>query len=319
MTSEILQTELWDKISILAKHAKRKHIAVAYVGDKAFNLLPLSKGDTLVVDMSEATVKSGQTDPFEIEKYRNKGVSVFTCSNLHAKIYIFDNAVIVSSANIASRSKSTLVESGLLSRDRNIVTAARGIVRSLQVEPISSERLKRAKKLYKPPRFPNTGAKPKRKRPFPTFSRLWIIKTVDDPNQAEYEEILCKKEESQASKRIKDKKLSEIESLRWRGISKFTKSLRVGDHIVQIYNNGKTERVFEASDVGRLTRYRAKNKFKSPRIFIHLEVSKRPHTVMLERFMKLLSQSGFKSVVFRNENEVTAPSLAHTILGILNK
>ncbi len=44
--------------------------------------------------MSPATVKAGATDPREVEKLIDRGVEVFTRSNLHAKVVVADKVLI---------------------------------------------------------------------------------------------------------------------------------------------------------------------------------------------------------------------------------
>jgi len=129
MPSKVLTDELWPTITRLARNSRHRHVAVAYLGQGASNILPLQSGDSLVVDMSLPTVASGLTDPREVGRYLSKGVDVFTCANLHAKIYLLDNALIIGSANVSRRSRDALVEAGLLSRDRASVIDARGWIK----------------------------------------------------------------------------------------------------------------------------------------------------------------------------------------------
>jgi hypothetical protein len=44
---------LWPKIISLAKKSRRKQVVVAYLGKGAYKILPLQRGDVLVVDLSE--------------------------------------------------------------------------------------------------------------------------------------------------------------------------------------------------------------------------------------------------------------------------
>jgi hypothetical protein len=68
---------LWPKIISLAKKSRRKQVVVAYLGKGASKILPLQRGDVLVVDLSEQAVMNGQTDPHEVEKYIKRGVKVY--------------------------------------------------------------------------------------------------------------------------------------------------------------------------------------------------------------------------------------------------
>jgi len=67
-------------------------------------MLRLAKGDILIVDMSEPRVKNGTTDPTLIEQYINKGVAAYSSSNLHAKVFVFDDVAVVGSTNVSKYS-----------------------------------------------------------------------------------------------------------------------------------------------------------------------------------------------------------------------
>ena len=57
--SELVSAELWRRLRELAKNAKRKHAAIAYVTDDRYVIF--GKGDVLVTDASDGAIKSGQT------------------------------------------------------------------------------------------------------------------------------------------------------------------------------------------------------------------------------------------------------------------
>lgn len=69
MTTKFLQADIWSQISSLARRAKHRYVAVAYLGKRASRLLPLKEGDVLVVDIRAETVRGGQVNPFEVERY----------------------------------------------------------------------------------------------------------------------------------------------------------------------------------------------------------------------------------------------------------
>jgi len=199
---EMLCDNLWPTITRLARKSKRKYVAVAYFGHGANRILPLSKGDSLLVDMSIDAVKSGQTDPNEIEKYFKKGVDVYTCSNLHAKTYVFDNTLIVGSANVSQHSRINLIEAGLLCKDTDVIVQMIGWIKSLQTEPITPEYIKQCKKVYEPPKMRFSASK-KKGVGIPQHSRLWIL-SVSPTDYSDQEKSLCRIKEKEATKRIKD-------------------------------------------------------------------------------------------------------------------
>jgi len=114
ITKFISNDTLWQEIQTRVKKGKKVKAAVAYLGQKGSELLPLKKGDCLVVDMSLGSVRAGVTDPREVRRLMNKGVNVFSRGSLHAKFLIIDKTLIASSANISKRTHREPIGSGLL-------------------------------------------------------------------------------------------------------------------------------------------------------------------------------------------------------------
>jgi hypothetical protein len=63
MSIQFLADDIWHEITSTAKGSRRgkAFVAVPYFGEAGSRLLPLREGDTLLVNASEAAVKSGQT------------------------------------------------------------------------------------------------------------------------------------------------------------------------------------------------------------------------------------------------------------------
>ena len=99
-------SEVWPTISQLARRATHRSATVPFVGSGAFGLMPMGPSDTLVVDCAVTSAQSGLTDPVEVGRYLDAGVSLFRCSRLHAKMYLFDQTVIVGSPNASHGSEA---------------------------------------------------------------------------------------------------------------------------------------------------------------------------------------------------------------------
>lgn len=311
MTTTFLQSELWKSIGNLAKGAKRKHIAVAYLGSGASELISLRKGDTLVVDMSLQAVRSGQTNPYEVGKYLKLGVAVFTCANLHAKVYIFDRTAVISSGNLSNHSQSTLVEAGVVTREPSVLKTARGFIKSIQVERVTPEYLKLCKRSYKPPRFAGgNGRKAQTKKVVPTYSRLWIS-GISDVDFSEQEQLISDRESKKALKEVKDKRRHEVNSIRWVGDSHFTRSARKGDLMIQLYHN----KAYPPARIVRISKYRLPNR-KQTRFLILVEDDKKPKLFPWSAFKRTLSQVGLSRLSPRSTREVKSPTASHSILGM---
>lgn len=154
MTSELITTAVWDVLFQEAKQARRPaHVAVAYFGSGASRLLPLPKNSLLVVDASDAAVKSGQTCPFDLLKLHSRGIRVHSHRNLHAKVYVLGNVAFIGSPNVSQHSANIMLEAMFRTQQRSAVTAARKFVDSLCITELDSNEITRLARIYKPPRF----------------------------------------------------------------------------------------------------------------------------------------------------------------------
>ncbi|MGC3998048.1 MAG: hypothetical protein QM767_11375 [Anaeromyxobacter sp.] len=136
---------------------------MAYIGKGATRLLPLRAGSKLVVDASEAAVRSGQTDPRELLKFFRKGVDVFSQPRLHAKVFVFSKVAFVGSNNVSSHSANVLVEAAVALRTTAAVAQARRFVLDVAKSPMGEEFLKKLVKIYRPPRVPVAGRQRRRR------------------------------------------------------------------------------------------------------------------------------------------------------------
>jgi len=142
MSTDFLGNDIWTVIRSEAKGCSGKSfVAVAYFGNDAAKRLPLKKGSVLVVDASEKAVKSGQTNPAELIKLRNKGVRIFSKPNLHAKVFVFGDVAFVGSTNVSENSEDVYSEASIRTNQPSVVSSARQFVRSLAVNEIGPLKL----------------------------------------------------------------------------------------------------------------------------------------------------------------------------------
>jgi hypothetical protein len=153
INTELLSDDIWSRISDLARVSKRRYVAVAYVASVGIKMLRLGKGDILVVDMSEARVKAGGTNPSLIKEYLDKGVEVYSLRRLHAKVFVFDQTAVIGSTNVSSHSRDVLTEAALLTTEPSIVEGCRLFVQDLasSLTAVDNEYLAKCQKLYRPP------------------------------------------------------------------------------------------------------------------------------------------------------------------------
>jgi hypothetical protein len=128
-------------------------VAVAYFGQKGDSLLPLPPGSALVADASIATLTVGSTCPAAFDRLRKKGVDIYSAQHLHAKVYAFDTVAFIGSANVSSRSETTLIEAVLRVDNKATISAARDFVQTLCLTKLSAADLAELNQYYKPPKF----------------------------------------------------------------------------------------------------------------------------------------------------------------------
>jgi len=169
---QFVGSTVWPTITSYLKKGKiRRVAAVAYLNTGAFELLPLRKGDTLVVNDSALALTTGATNPHEIEKFKKKGVRCYGNEDLHAKLFVSDNYIVVGSANASSNSKNNLIEACLTVKSQDMAEEAEAWILSLQLVPIDANRLRDMKKAY---RFPKFWKKRGTKKRSATTARTWV-------------------------------------------------------------------------------------------------------------------------------------------------
>src|SRR5262249_13119865 len=141
-------------------------------------------------------VRKGLTCPEELLKLRGKGVRVFGCKDLHAKVFVFDDVAVVGSSNASASSAGTLIEAGV-----EFTGAAlgddRSFGKSLATKKPSKKALEKLQKSY------NTAAKP-----HPGGNRttcMWLVAQVEEDWDAKDHEVL-EEEERVALKQMGERK-----------------------------------------------------------------------------------------------------------------
>jgi len=131
--------EIWPEITGLVKKRQRNLAAVAFVAKGAHKMLPLTSGDTLVVDMSPWRVRSGATDPWAVKEFLDKRVNVYTCDGLHAKVFVLGNHLVVGSTNLSQSSNYCLDEAVLATTETALVEAGKEFIEQLLSQSNTTE------------------------------------------------------------------------------------------------------------------------------------------------------------------------------------
>ena len=123
---KLLSSNLWAEIETLSANAKRKLVAVAYFSDDL--RIKFKSGDTLITDASEERISNGNTSKKLLANAFDKRVNVYSLPDLHSKIFIFDNILIIGSTNISSSSRNRLHEAGIVTDDPTLVAQAENLL-----------------------------------------------------------------------------------------------------------------------------------------------------------------------------------------------
>jgi hypothetical protein len=200
-------------------------------------------------------------------------------------------------------------------KDQAVLTQALGLIRSLQAELVTPKYVKLCKALYKSPKLWG-GTKKKRKHfPTPLRSRLWLL-SISPVALSEEEEKLCHAGEKRASKKIKDTRKFEINSIRWTGKSRIPISITEGDLVVQIWDDKKKKKVYPPSRVVQLTRFQSFDERKSPMMFIHIEEPSHPRLMSWPAFKVKMEKAGVGNIGRNPQREIRSVQAVHTILGL---
>jgi len=287
----LINDDIWGAIPKIIKASKHTDVAVAYLGTDGSTLLPLKKGDRLVVDMSIATVKSGITNPHEIEKLIKRGVQVFTRSNLHAKIIATDKEVLIGSANVSKNSHDVLEEAAILTDDKVSLQRAKKYINQICIEPVLPKYLKECIKYYTLPKISGKQAGTKGISRRAKHAKLRIISLIDYANFPEDEVEFYEKSERKAEKIINDKRQSVLESFRWSGKPKMADELEIGDWFIQcVEHSDKSISVYPPAQLILLDHYATNKTTGKERYIFHLEASKNGQKMDWKIFCKKLNK-----------------------------
>jgi len=287
-TTFLINDDLWETLSKTIKSARKIEAAIAYLGTNGAKLLPLRRGHRLVVDMSLASVKAGNTNPYEVEKLIRRGVKAFTRRDLHAKVIIADNMVLVGSANVSMNSKNTLDEAAVLTKDLSVARRAHEFIERICSEPVRPEYLAECKKAYKPPRKLAGRTKPSgSKNARATHAKLWLVNLVDDYSIPESEIGRFEEGEKKAQSLLRNSEKCELTSFHWPHKPKMADELEMGDWVIQcIKHKDGSITVWPSAQLLFIDKYIRNLATGKERYVFHLEILKRCQSMNWAEFRK---------------------------------
>jgi hypothetical protein len=233
---KVISKELWKEIRARARRAQRRKAAIAYVTQ---NFIGLRKADVLVVDASEYAIANGETDAPLLRNLLKKGVRLYSCADLHAKVILMDNTAVVGSANMSRASAITKVEAGLISDQPSIVAAVASLIEQLvqQSRELGAKDVNRLCKIKVNRRGGRQLGRPtKRKAKIDKLgNNTWLIGLrglVREPSPQEQRLI------DRAINKIRQETEAEDDDIGWMKLGtrgQFVRECRAGDNVIQIW------------------------------------------------------------------------------------
>lgn len=240
--NKLVSKGLWAEVARLAKKSRVKMAAVAYVTSDEF--IEFGEGDLLIVDASDAAIRSGQTSTQILRQAFRRGAEVYSCPGLHAKVMLLDGVAVVGSANASHSSAHHLIEAAFLTDSPASVSMARTFLQRLcdNADPVDENFIERISSLEvkKSTSWPaHTGRKS-------SFSvridapRTWLVSVCRiDEERYEAEKPRVQKGEGKAEKRL-SKVSSNVGWIRWAGsTSRFVRDARPGDMVIQLWKESR--------------------------------------------------------------------------------
>jgi hypothetical protein len=284
---QVLSSGLWKKVRARAQKAKRRRAAIAYV---TRDLIGFRKGDVLVVDASERAVGCGETSAPVLRTLQRRGVHLYHCRDLHAKVLLFDQVAIVGSGNMSTSSADALVEAGVMTDQVGTVSGVASFIEQLiqQLDELQPQRIAALCRI-KVVRRGYRGARERRKRTMkiePLGNRTWLVgvrELARDPVPEEQEYI------ARASKLLNSPE-EDLDWVRWGTRGRFVRECREGDSLVQIWRSSGAKR---PSAVIRAVPVLLKQRAERWTRFYLGEATGRHAEMALGAFKRLLKELGY--------------------------
>jgi hypothetical protein len=232
---QFLTGDIWGKVNKLITGKTKKIACIAYVTSEK---LYLSKGDVLVCDASEFAIKFGQTSAVTLQNYFNRGIAIYSNSQLHAKLLLTETFLVIGSANLSKSSAEKLTESSVLIYNKILLRQAKAFCFNLRNESglltqVDIDELLKIK-VVKRPHKPFSKSKTRGK----TFGNTCWYLSAYPLKERTYEKIRDKVEGT-AELIAKRENIHEdnIGFIRWSTTSQFGKNAKEGDQIILRFHN----------------------------------------------------------------------------------
>lgn len=309
----VLGTGLWKVIRAQAKRAKVRKAAVAYV---TRDLIRMRRGDILIVDASPGRVSGGDTDAKVLRTLHRKGVAIYDCGALHAKVLLLDTVAVIGSGNMSRNSDDDLlIEAGLMTDHASTVSAVASFIEQLvqQSDHLDRRRIAELCEIKVIRRGGMRGAKRRKRiaKIAPLGTRTWLLGVKEmrrDPPAAEQKMI------DQAAKLLRgklDDPDSEPDCIRWTGRGRFVRECREGDSIIQIWRPATAKRPTSVLPLAPVLLRQSTKKWTR---FYFGDEPAGAKEISWGGFQRLLKDVGFSGLIGPQSERLLEPDMADAII-----
>lgn len=256
---------------------------VSYVTAGGPRLLGIRKGDTLIVDASLRAVRSGATDPRVLINLHNMGAALHTRDNLHAKVLISDDVLVVGSANASANSESILREACVVVHDSAAIAEAQCWAKSLEIDELSPKQLAMLKNEYRPRKDGGT-----RDESETETSSLWIASMRRRDHDAALEaqvDLVTEFLQRQTRKNFV------VESLQMPERNAFGKRAKINDQVFMVFDDEESVEVYPPV---RVVSVKVQKAGSVRRKFVWVEYDEYAATIATKRFIREATKIGLE-------------------------
>lgn len=307
----VLSSDLWTAIRAQARKAHRRKAAIAYV---TRDLVGFRKADLLVVDASEYSIACGDTDAKLLRTLQGKGVLLYHCAGLHAKVLQLDDVAVIGSGNMSTSSVRDLVEAAVITDHSSVVSGVASLIEQLvrqskALDELRIEELCKIKVVRRGGRR-GVGRRTRVTRVVPLGRRTWLVgvhQLVRDPPPDEQRMI------DRAAKTLRARAEGRDEDpnwVRWGRRGLLPRDCREGDSLIQIWRSSGAKR---PSAVLRVTPVLLKQKAERWTRFYLGEAAGRYPEVKWGSFKRLLKELGYTRRVSAGVVHLLEPDMADAI------
>ena len=240
---KVISKGIWKDIRVRARKARHRKVAIAYVTQ---DLVGFRKGDVLISDASQRAIANGETDASLLRRLLKKGVHLYDCADLHAKVLLLDDVAVIGSANMSQTSAKHKVEAGFVTDQSSIVSAVASFIeqliqqsRELRTQDVAA--LCKIRVVRRGGRF-DGSSKRKLTKVTTLGNRTWLIgvrELVNDPVSKEQTLIDRAMESLRKQTAHTD---ADISWIRWGTRGRFARECRAGDTVIQIWRSAHAKR-----------------------------------------------------------------------------